>query len=305
MARPSPWPPGRLTRSPPSRWNGWNRRSDLTGRDHRPGVADRDDRPGPRSWWCAPRPGRRPCCAAARCPPGSPPGSRPGAGHPAPAPGPAPVSTVMPRRAASRCAGQRAPSRPPRPGRRAPAGSRPRSLLARVSSAPIRCSCCSPRASTSWQADRSDAVLASRVGQRHLQQGPLRGQRGPQLVRGVGHEVPLRLERRLQPPEQVVQGVRELRELVVGGRSRPSRRFRLLAEMSRAVAVITRSGRSSRPATSQPTSTDSTAMTKSRASDHRTTAVHGSVPCARRVQHGIAYRGRARPARPPGRARTV
>jgi hypothetical protein len=32
------------------------------------------------------------------------------------------------------------------------------------------------------------------VGERHLQDGPFGGQRGAQLVRGVGDEMPLRLE---------------------------------------------------------------------------------------------------------------
>jgi hypothetical protein len=57
-------------------------------------------------------------------------------------------------------------------------------------------------------------------------------------MRRVGHEVPLRLKRRLQPAEQVVQGVAQLRELVVApAQSQPA---------------IVRSGRSSRPAISQP-----------------------------------------------------
>ena len=54
-----------------------------------------------------------------------------------------------------------------------------------------------------------------RVGERHLQQRPLRGQRGPQLVRGVGDEPALRLERRLEPRQQLVKRVPQLLELVV------------------------------------------------------------------------------------------
>jgi hypothetical protein len=54
-----------------------------------------------------------------------------------------------------------------------------------------------------------------RVAQRHLQHRPLGGQRGAQLVGRVGDEAPLRLERRLQPREQVVQRVPEPAELVV------------------------------------------------------------------------------------------
>ena len=55
-----------------------------------------------------------------------------------------------------------------------------------------------------------------RVGQGDLEQGALAGQRGPQLVRGVGGEAPLRFEGGLQPREQAVEGVGELLELVVG-----------------------------------------------------------------------------------------
>ena len=52
--------------------------------------------------------------------------------------------------------------------------------------------------------------------QGHLEQGALPGQRGAQLVGGVGDETPLGVERGLQPGEQVVEGVAEFLELVVG-----------------------------------------------------------------------------------------
>ncbi len=54
-----------------------------------------------------------------------------------------------------------------------------------------------------------------RVGEGDLEQGALAGQRGPQLVRGVGGESPLSLEGGLQPREQAVEGVSEFLELVV------------------------------------------------------------------------------------------
>jgi hypothetical protein len=54
-----------------------------------------------------------------------------------------------------------------------------------------------------------------RVRERHLEQGPLGRQRRPQLVRRVRHEAPLRLERRVQPGEQVVERPAEPGELVV------------------------------------------------------------------------------------------
>jgi hypothetical protein len=54
-----------------------------------------------------------------------------------------------------------------------------------------------------------------RVAQRHLQHRPLGRQRGAQLVGRVGDEMPLRLERGLQPREQVVEGLAEPAELVI------------------------------------------------------------------------------------------
>ena len=55
-----------------------------------------------------------------------------------------------------------------------------------------------------------------RILEGELEHGALRCERGAQLVGGVGDEVPLRFERRVEAPEQVVQGVPELLQLVVG-----------------------------------------------------------------------------------------
>src|ERR1035437_6383978 len=57
---------------------------------------------------------------------------------------------------------------------------------------------------------------ARRVGEGDLEQGAFPRQRGAQLVRGVGGETPLGVERGLQTREQVVEGVGEFLELVVG-----------------------------------------------------------------------------------------
>ena len=54
-----------------------------------------------------------------------------------------------------------------------------------------------------------------RVGERDLDQGSLACQRCAQLVRGVGDEVTLRLERSVEPPKQVIEGVPEFLELVL------------------------------------------------------------------------------------------
>ena len=56
-----------------------------------------------------------------------------------------------------------------------------------------------------------------RVGvvERNLQQGALGGKGGAQFVGGVGDEVTLRLERSVEPPEQVIEGVPEFLQLVL------------------------------------------------------------------------------------------
>ena len=53
-------------------------------------------------------------------------------------------------------------------------------------------------------------------GHRHVERGPHSGERCAQLVRGVGDELALERERALEPVEQLVEGVCELLELVVG-----------------------------------------------------------------------------------------
>jgi hypothetical protein len=53
------------------------------------------------------------------------------------------------------------------------------------------------------------------VAQRHLQQCPVQGERGAQLVRGASHEVPLCLEGRLKASQQLVESVREFPELII------------------------------------------------------------------------------------------
>ena len=54
-----------------------------------------------------------------------------------------------------------------------------------------------------------------RVGERDLDQRSLACQRRAQLVRGVRDELTLRLERSVEPPEQVIEGVPEFLELVL------------------------------------------------------------------------------------------
>jgi len=56
------------------------------------------------------------------------------------------------------------------------------------------------------------------MAQRHVRRRPHDRHRCPQLVRGIGHEAPLRAQRALQAAEQVVECVAQSAELVVGVR---------------------------------------------------------------------------------------
>ena len=108
------------------------------------------------------------------------------------------------------------------------------------------------------------ATVGSGSGKRHLHQGPLPGHGRAQLVRGIGHELPLRPERALQPGQQPVHGVSEkFRFSSSSGPVRASRWCKLLAEVCCAAAVMVRSGRSTRPDISQPRPTARTVMAAS------------------------------------------
>ena len=80
------------------------------------------------------------------------------------------------------------------------------------------------------------------IAERHLDQRALERDRRPQLVRGVGDEPALGLERRLQAPEQPVEGVTEFLELVVGSFEREA-----LMEVPLGYAAGPRAHRPDRP----------------------------------------------------------
>ena len=83
---------------------------------------------------------------------------------------------------------------------------------------------------------------------------------------GVGCESLLFDDVCLESREEAVDGVGEIPRLVV----RPCEGealFRLCSEIWRVVAVIARSGRSTQPATSQPSTLETTAMTASAFAD--------------------------------------
>ena len=56
----------------------------------------------------------------------------------------------------------------------------------------------------------------SGFGHRHVERGPHSGERRAQLVRGVGDELALERERAVESVEQLIEGVCEFLELVVG-----------------------------------------------------------------------------------------
>ncbi len=140
------------------------------------------------------------------------------------------------------------------------ARSMPRSLLASVSSASISFSCCSPSASTSSQAFRS--VPASASGSASATCSTVRS--AVSGVRSSCEALATKCRCAWKDPSSRPNRSFRVSPSRVNSSSRGprrSRRLRLLAEMSRAVAVITRTGRSRRPATSQPNATDSTTST--------------------------------------------
>ena len=85
-------------------------------------------------------------------------------------------------------------------------------------------------------------------------------ERGAELVRDLGREAPLRHEGLLEAVEHVVERVGEILELVVGA-GRSTRTLRSFADADRARLVISRIGRSVRPAISHPISPATTAST--------------------------------------------
>ncbi|MGD0066446.1 MAG: hypothetical protein ABSB76_23755 [Streptosporangiaceae bacterium] len=70
--------------------------------------------------------------------------------------------------------------------------ARPSAVPVSISAQPLLLLFADPQHLVAGRAQRGHAGLG--VGERHLQDGPFGGQRGAQLVRGVGHEMPLRLE---------------------------------------------------------------------------------------------------------------
>ena len=78
-------------------------------------------------------------------------------------------------------------------------------------------------------------------------------------MRGVGDELALERERALEPVEQLSK-VSASSFSSSSGPARFRRSCRLVAEISFVVAVIVRSGRRNRPATSQPSTSEAPAM---------------------------------------------
>ena len=103
------------------------------------------------------------------------------------------------------------------------------------------------------------AVVAVRIVAGDVEKGLRDRQRGAQLVGGVGGESLLFGDVCLEPREEAVDGVGEILQLVAGPES-ARRSCRLRSEICRVLAVIARSGRRTRPATSQPSAIETTVM---------------------------------------------
>ncbi len=260
MARPSPWPSVCRIRWLPSCWKGWKRRSTSSGGITvpvfftvmlaRPAVVvvAISIQP-PAALWRRALSTRFATRLATRF------------GSPAAGAVASVVPTWMPRRWAS---WWRARTKFPAMSARSK-GSRcsiPRSLLASVSSASMRRSCCSPSASTSWQVDRNVSAVAS--GSASATWSRVRS-----AVSGVRSSCEaLATKCRCDANDVWSRSNRSssVAASSLNSSSRPlrlRRRCRLLAEMSRAVAVMVRRGRRNRPAISQPSTSETTTMTAS------------------------------------------
>ena len=195
---------------------------DLGGRYHRAAVRRSEGWPVRRWFRCGFVPSRRAGCSGWRCRAGSSPAARPAWSHRRSPRDRSIASTVTWRLAAWVCW---APTTSAVIAARSTGSSRsrPRWLLASVSSASISRSCCSPAASTRPQAACSAGTDGCGSASATSISGALPGQRSAQLVRGVGGELPLRGERRLKPGQQAVEGVAKFLEFVVGPGQRQPR----------------------------------------------------------------------------------
>ena len=116
------------------------------------------------------------------------------------------------------------------------------------------------------------------------------GERGAQLVRGVGHELPLRGEGGVEPVEHGVEGVGQLLQLVVGA-AQVERSPRCRSEARRAASVIV-AHRAQHPAGHRPIRAPADATVRSAEADERP---------EREIVHGVVALGRAAAAWAPAR----
>ncbi len=137
---------------------------------------------------------------------------------------PSPTTGAGSRRGSARpCASRAGSARSPRSAGSLPVGSR--SLSASVSRPSMRRSCRELEASSSSRTGRSDAGIAP-VRHRDLQQRAVDGQRGAQLVGGVGDEPALAVEGVVEAFQHRVERVGQVLDLVVrpGHRDAPVQR---------------------------------------------------------------------------------
>ena len=328
MARPRPCPSAWPVAVGPEPLERLEQPVDLVGGITGAGVADREA--GPAATVADLDPAAVGCCGARRCRPGSPPGSRPGAGRRRPAAGASAVSTGCPRRSASGARLARTTVRVTRRGRPARRRSTPRSLVARVSSASI---------SRSWLAE-GQHLLAGRGSVSAVASGSASAtwSSARSAVSGVRSSwealaTKWRCDSKdsFSRPNRSSRVVAELGELVVGaGRGRAGGAG-CSAEMSRAVAVIVRSGRRNAAGDSQPSRGTDTAGRRARppsseqlrrgcrgrgggwhrcgrlgavcagAGSGRSATASRTTPEAERARRTAARAGSAQPAPGPGR----
>ena len=258
--KPSPW----LTRSAASRWNGWKRRSTAAGGTVGPVLATETTA----------RPSRVPVLTSTR-PPGtlwrsalsSRFATRRSARRGLPAAGAAPSAACSVRFRSAASAWRDAMTGPVTAARsKGSRSGRPACPVARVSSASMRCCCSAPAARTRSCAVRSDSTVA------------------PGSARATWLMTRWRASGVRSSCEALAMNWRWARNDASSRASSPSkvspsslssssgprrarRSLRLVTEICRAAAVMVRTGRSVRPATSQPSATESTAIRASAISD--------------------------------------
>src|SRR6266699_2245812 len=276
MDRPSPWPsPAR----PAARWKGWNRRSMSAGGMTGPVLAtDKMTCPSSRPVVTSMVPAGRLYWTALSMRLAARRSIR--SGSPCSGAGPSQAWTWSWRcwiRACAWCRPAAAASDRSAGSRR----GRPASLVARVSSASRMRSCCLPDSRSSWPAARHCPVVAA--GLRSVTCRRVRSRVSG--VRSSWEALATKWRWAVNDASRRASRSSRVSASSLNSSSGPAsarRSYRLVAEIRRAVAVMARTGRSTRPAITQPSANASTAMTPSAMPDWARSTC-SSNRCARRA----------------------